>query len=199
MTLALSETFPHRRGWLELRRETAWRPRTWPRTCWAILSKAPLSEPVSPSEQAGGPPWLLKPAEREGPGHRSLSAIQTVAKVAAQSAHASSSANPALSCSVAFISPHKGAQGGPSGGLERAAAFAGMPSVSCPQMPHAQTSKFLHCLGVGVGEGAQAATCPNLDLASISPFRTGPRERRRSREKPLKYVSRSVCSAITSR
>lgn len=178
----------------------AWRPRTWPRTGWAILSKARLSEPVSPSEQAGGPPWLLQPAQCQGPVPRSSSAIQlSVAKVATQSSYASSSAHPALSGSVAFISPHKGAQGGLSGGLEHAAAFAEMPSVSCPQMPHAQTSKFLHCLGVGVGEGVQAAMCPNLDLASTSLFRMGPRERRPRREKPLKYVSRSVRSAITSR
>nr|KAF6322515.1 hypothetical protein mPipKuh1_008513 [Pipistrellus kuhlii] len=42
----------------------AWKPRAWPRPRWAILSEAPVSEPVSPSAQGGGPPWLLKPGSR---------------------------------------------------------------------------------------------------------------------------------------
>lgn len=88
-------------------------------------------------------------------------------------------------------------QRGLSGGLERADAFAGMPSSSCPQMPRAQTSKILHCLAGGRWGG-----CSNQPHAQIwilllfSPFRKGVRERRRRRETPLKNVSCAIRSAV---
>lgn len=120
--------------------------------------------------------------------------------MATQSCSALSSANPALPGSVAFISPYKGARGGPSGGLDRAAAFAGVPSVSCPQMPRAQTSKFLHCLGGGGGGWLPSSHVPKSGLGFPFPFPHGAqREEMEEREAfemrlPRLFAQRSPCA-----
>lgn len=106
--------------------------------------------------------------------------------------------NSALPGSVAFICPHKGAQGSPSEGLEHADALAGMPSSSCPQMPHAQTSKFLFVWWGGVEEGSHISHVPNLEPASIFPFLhvgQGEKKEREAFEKCLlcHSLSKSPC------
>lgn len=95
-------------------------------------------------------------------------------------------------------SPHKGAQGGPSGARDVQMPLLGRPASPVPKchVPRHQSFSTVWEVWGAWGRVPVSAMCPVLDLASISRFRTGPRERRRRREKPLKNVSCSVHSAI---